>query len=94
MKQCELYQYGIAFYDEYKGDTEIVLCPIQKGTCSYNNEGEKIKCQDGRYRTICTSKGLVQEVGLITKSKKTLLQELEDFNEINPVARSTGRIPQ
>jgi len=62
MEKCPKYKQGVAFDVKFPQET-IVYCGIEKGKCSYNNEGKRFTI-DGYEKEycICKTKGLIEKI--------------------------------
>ena len=62
MKECPLHQTSIASKIIKSGDNELVLCEIEKGTCPYENEGDRISIlRNSKQYSICETEGMILE---------------------------------
>lgn len=80
-----MYGYGLT-----KVLGEIVTCPINKGTCPYDNEGRSMPVGKDVIFSECVTSGLVAQAGKIKSSGKTLKEAVEDFGTINPLGCLIG----
>jgi hypothetical protein len=71
MEKCEAYEDGRAILVENKcGPRWAVYCSVERGKCPYNNEGHRVEHRNSD-RIICKSKGLVNQIGLLTFPKQS-----------------------